>query len=122
MSDYCLSINCNEQTPDEDGPPTWRTPWWEDYGTCCGCHAENYYGNDVITPEVFEEMHAKKPQAQTPSGLPAEQRLREISRMWHVRTNEGVAFLPTQDVPRMRELLDGYTHPDEFPESDNEAS
>lgn len=44
-------------------------------------------------------------------------RLREISLLWYRRTWAGTPFLfSTEDVPRMRELLDGYTHPGELPE------
>ncbi len=43
-----------------------------------------------------------------------------ISLMWAVRTSRGHQFLAcTDDVPRMRELLAGHTHPDELPDPDD---
>lgn len=51
--------------------------------------------------------------------LSAEDRLREISRMWAVEINKGYPFLANSAlVPALRSLLDGYDHPDELPSAE----
>jgi hypothetical protein len=53
----CTAVSCNRRRG-ESHQEGYRDFWWDYYGTCSGACATNYYGEDVIDQEVWDDARA----------------------------------------------------------------